>query len=78
MFSPGADGFIRTTGSIQGGHCLLLKGCNVQGNYFTLHNSWGESWGKKGSCYISFDDMQRLLSEGGDFCIPIKRGWWKK
>lgn len=78
MFSPGVDGFIHVTGSIQGGHCLLLKGVDVQKNYFILHNSWGETWGKKGTAYISFDDFNRLINEGGDLCIPITRGWWKK
>jgi len=78
FFTPAADGFIHLTGTIQGGHCLLLRGVDVQKNAFMLHNSWGETWGKKGTALISFDDMQRLLIEGGDFCIPITRGWWKK
>lgn len=77
MFTPDETGFIHVTGNIQGGHCLLLRGVIIEKNAFLLHNSWGEVWGNKGTCYISFDDMQRLLIEGGDFCIPVKRGWWK-
>lgn len=78
MYSPDTNGFIHVTGSIAGGHCLLLKGVNVKKSFFTLHNSWGNYWGVKGSCYISFTEFQRLINERADLCVPVNRGHWKK
>lgn len=78
MYKPDTKGFIHVTGSIVGGHCLLLRGVDIIKNRLMLHNSWGASWGKNGTCWISFEDFDRLMSEGGDACIPIRRGWWKK
>jgi len=33
-----------------GRHAMLLVG--YTGNYYIIKNSWGESWGEKGYCYI--------------------------
>jgi C1A family cysteine protease len=35
-----------------GGHALFLAGFNQKPGYFTARNSWGDSWGDKGDCYI--------------------------
>lgn len=88
MFDPDADGFLRPTGQIRGGHCTLLVGVrfvkvrkaeklawtNVDwaASYFVLHNSWGADWGEHGRAKISFIDMATLVP-GGDFCVLIKR-----
>lgn len=73
MFSVDDKGFIHVSGNIAGGHAILCNGVNVKGKYFTLHNSWGKSWGVNGEVKISFDDMNRLLSESGEACIPVVR-----
>jgi len=73
MFAPGADGFIRVTGSVQGGHAILVRGYNAKHRRFLLRNSWGRDWGRGGDCFISYDDMARLLSEQGEACIPTVR-----
>lgn len=86
MHTPDADGYIRPTGKVVGGHCLLCVGVhlawmktdgsmaweNVDTNksYFMLHNSWGSGWGLHGDCRITFANMARLLGEGGDACFP--------
>lgn len=73
MFHPDAKGFIRPTGTWAGGHCILCRGVSVSKRYFLLHNSWGASWGKSGTCCISFDDMATLLAQTGEACIPVGR-----
>lgn len=73
MFSPAADGFIRPTGSVMGGHAILVHGVNWRGEYFKLTNSWGRGWGFNGECKVSFDSMALLLRQDGEACIPDKR-----
>lgn len=38
-----------------------------------LHNSWGTGWGKNGDCFISLHNLDRLLQEQGEACIPVQR-----
>lgn len=73
MFNPDANGFIHKTGQLAGGHAILCNGYNVKGRYFKLHNSWGKKWGVNGECKISYDDMNALLKEYGEACIPSIR-----
>lgn len=64
MNTPGEDGAIHASGSTLGGHCYLVCGINVKTRMLTIANSWGTSWGIYGKAYISFDDMELLLSNG--------------
>jgi hypothetical protein len=78
MYQPGADGFVRISGDIAGGHCILGRGINLERQAIVLRNSWGDTWGggadlSKGDAYIAFDDVKRLLSEGGECCVPLLR-----
>ncbi len=41
--------------SVEGGHALLCVGYNDATKVFIVRNSWGDSWGDKGYCYIPFD-----------------------
>lgn len=77
MSKPDAHGFIRPTGPVLGGHCILANGVNVKNETIRLHNSWGESWGVKGECLISWTDMARLLDEEGEVVFPLKRSHGK-
>jgi hypothetical protein len=72
MFEP-VDGYIRPTGELAGGHCILCRGVSVTRRRFLLHNSWGPGWGLNGTCWITFDDMATLLAEDGEACIPVRR-----
>ncbi|MBU0995059.1 MAG: hypothetical protein KJ737_21405 [Proteobacteria bacterium] len=67
------NGYIRATGEVVGGHCILCRGVNVREKYFLLRNSWGKDWGKTGDCKISFDDMKKLLANGGESVFFEKR-----
>lgn len=65
MHQPSADGLIRPTGRVLGGHAIMIQGVNVDYQYFVLHNSWGKDWGHGGNCYMLFQDFEYLLLQGG-------------
>lgn len=73
MFDTDADGYVRPTGDIAGGHAILARRVNIPGRFVELHNSWGKGWGVNGRARISFDDLDRLLHEDGEACIPVAR-----
>ena len=74
MLEPDNHGYIHPTGEVVGGHAILCRGLNVRRGYFYLHNSWGQSWGPlAGACTIRFEDLDRLLHEQGEACIPVGR-----
>lgn len=66
------NGFIAPGGSLAGGHAILCNAVDIKARTFTLHNSWGQSWGINGECRITFDSMDRLLHEYGEAAIPIR------
>ncbi len=89
MFEPNANGFLEVSGSVAGGHDIMVRGVKLYktvdkapmtlGNidrdrsYVLLHNSWGKSWGVNGEAKLSLHDFARLLSEEGDCAIPVGR-----
>jgi hypothetical protein len=68
-----ARGYIHATGEQSGGHAILARGVNITSRSVLLHNSWGQGWGRKGCARISFDDLDRLLREDGEACVPVVR-----
>lgn len=73
MFTPDAKNFVHPTGGIAGGHCILVIGIDVEGGFYTLHNSWGPNWGINGNCKIKRTDMAKLLADQGECCIITGR-----
>jgi len=74
MMDPDTDGYIHPTGASDGGHAIMCNGVDIKRKFFKLWNSWGPSWGPLGgACRLSFDDMNRLLHENGESCIPMGR-----
>ena len=73
MSSPDSRGYIDVTGTLLGGHAILANEINTMRRVVRLHNSWGPNWGSKGNCFISFEELDRLLKEGGEACVPVKR-----
>jgi hypothetical protein len=73
MFDTYPCGFLHVGGEVVGGHAILCNGVDVKRRTFRLHNSWGPSWGTKGEALISWDDLDRLLHEDGEACIPTGR-----
>lgn len=89
MWQPDANGFVHPTGNVVGGHAILARAVrivwrnghgaatmdnvDVEKSYITLRNSWGRDWGLGGDCRISLYDMNVLLREQGEACIPVVR-----
>jgi len=66
MINTDKKGYIHPTGKKIGGHCILSNAVDIVKDRFTLHNSWGKAWGINGTCYISFEDMKKLLDLRGE------------
>lgn len=73
MYQPDKDGWLTVSGSREGGHAYLVTGVNTRQHKFKIKNSWGEGWGRNGTAYVMFSDMQRLLSEHGECCLGIEQ-----
>lgn len=73
MWDTDSKGYIRPTGDMIGGHCVMARGVNVGYKRIRIRNSWGSDWGYYGDAYITYADMQRLLSEQGEACVPLGR-----
>lgn len=72
MDHPSAEGIIRVTGSLRGGHALQIGATDIKRGLARLDNSWGKDWAQNGSVWLPFEDLGRLLSEDGEFALPRK------
>jgi hypothetical protein len=70
MFDPDANGFVKPTGSVQGGHWYLLYG--VQGDTLLFKNSWGDDWGDNGSFRMTKSDFQVLFQAWGEAIASVE------
>jgi len=69
MEKPNRRGAITLRGRQRGGHAYIINGVDTKHRFFRIKNSWGRKWGDSGYGYLRFEDMQKLLSIGGDACI---------
>jgi hypothetical protein len=70
---PDPQGFIKKTGSDEGGHCVCLLGWNQTRGAIYGINSWGPTWGPlRGRFWISGEDFEKLLAEGGECCTSLE------
>jgi len=69
MFDPLSDGRLAVTGSVVGGHEVILDGIDVDAGRVWLTNSWGPAWGVTGRAYLSVDDFDRLRADQGDVTV---------
>lgn len=70
------NGFIRVTGPVRGGHCVVLRGVisdPIHGWVVLGRNSWGPKWGRDGDFKLSANDLSKLLKEDGEVCVPVVR-----
>ena len=87
MMRPNADGFIRATGPVVGGHSITATGINTKveyrltnggpifRGYVEFAQSWGRDHGANGFVKLPLDDLARLLDGidyPGDACIAIE------
>lgn len=73
MFTPTADGQLRVTGQIEGGHQWTLIALDVERKRVRMLQSWGPAWGQKGTAWLTWNDLGRLLSEDGDCTCFVPR-----
>lgn len=57
-------------GYVRGGHCLCVYRMSDRRQAFMLMNSWGAAWPP---CWISYEDMQRLIDEAGEATVITDR-----
>lgn len=61
------------TETMVGGHAMYAVGYGQRPGHFTVANSWGESWGDRGFCYIP----EKILGStefGGDYWVASFEG----
>lgn len=77
MIDTDTQCYIKPYGSYLGGHCVLVRGIEIERRLVVVHNSWGENWGGTkygpGTAYLTWMDFDKLLKEQGEACIPLVR-----
>ncbi len=81
MYDPRPDGLLDCSGKVIGGHAILARGLRLRSRLagvaepvIRLRNSWGADWGtNRGDCFIRVSELEALLKEGGDCCVPLGR-----
>jgi hypothetical protein len=89
QYYPDENGRIWLNGDVVGGHAILAKGINLVwknpdgpktyvnidelNSLVTLHNSWGEDWGINGDAWFTVYELNYLLGQDGEACIPMRR-----
>ena len=68
MFRTQPDGMlvVNEQSGLAGGHAVAIIGVNVDKETVTISNSWGEDWGDRGRCYMTWADLDRLLRDWGE------------
>lgn len=89
QYHPDENGRIWLDGDVVGGHAILAKGIDIVwhdpegpktfdnvddlNSLITLHNSWGDDWGKGGDAWFTVYELNYLLGQDGEACIPMRR-----
>jgi len=53
-----------TSGSLEGGHAVILVGYDDGGQYFIVKNSWGTGWGESGYFRIAYSELKSKVLFG--------------
>lgn len=80
MYDTLPSGLVKLSGKSTGGHAILITGYhpklmirNRVEEVFRWRNSWGTDYGINGSGWIRYKDLEKLLSENGEACVPMQR-----
>jgi len=91
MWDTDENAYIHKTGGRVGGHCvclnrvvlkkidatkpLLWNNVNMETSFVRGRNSWSRDWGYYGNFRLSLVDLDALVKDGADACIPYGRHW---
>jgi hypothetical protein len=80
MYEPRPDGLLDCSGRQIGGHAICARGLRLHSRLdgvtepvVRLLNSWGTDYGLNGDVFIRVSDLERLMKDGGDCCVPLGR-----
>lgn len=68
---PDANGLVRISGQVRGGHEFEVLGYDPATDLVTAENSWGPGWGVKGRFHFTSSTWAQLLAEQGDVTVPV-------
>lgn len=76
MFTPDPNGLLTVDegSGVAGGHQVCITADDADRRRVRVRNSWGTSWGDAGHAWLSWDDLDDLLRDGGDVVQPILGG----
>lgn len=72
MFTPDANGYIKPTGVIEGGHCFTAVADLVDEDAILFLNSWGNEWGLGGYFKMKTADVAKLLAAKGEAWAAVE------
>lgn len=72
MFTPDADGLVRPTGNVAGGHCYVAVGHLASTGRIRYLNSWGSGWGDRGAFEMEVGDAASLFAQQGDALAAVE------
>jgi C1A family cysteine protease len=64
FYSYSGGVYTYTTGSLEGGHAVLIVGYSDPGQYFIVKNSWGTGWGESGYFKIAYSELGTVVGFG--------------
>lgn len=73
MSFPDAEGIIKPTGAVVGGHAYLAVGVNIKRELVRIQNSWSSSWSDRGRAWLSFADLDTLIRRQGEACTAVEQ-----
>lgn len=63
---------LRISGEVRGGHEFVIRGLDVAAGMLLCDNSWGPSWGDKGSMRMTLGTWAALRKMQADCVAPVK------
>ena len=72
MYQPNAQGYVKPTGAIVGGHEWVIVGDLVSEDAALALNSWGSNWGIGGSFKIKWADFDILFKAEGEAVAALE------
>jgi hypothetical protein len=71
MDEPDAEGIVRASGAVRGGHEYEVVGYDRGRDLWEFVNSWGDGWGQAGHFFMSTADYVKLLAADGDATVLV-------